>query len=106
MSENILTDLTIADVQVAAQIIEVCAKRGAFLPQEFSAVGALAQKLNAILEAAKPAPIESTVNPDVEHLHALGKHDQANLLEEQDATYKATRDGYIEAEQFELNLGV
>jgi len=46
--------LTIADLQNLKQIIEVAAKRGAFVTTEFSAVGATVDRLNAFLVAITP----------------------------------------------------
>lgn len=50
--ENILTDITVADISFILQIIEVCAKRGAFQPAEFSEIGKLVNKLT---DSIKPA---------------------------------------------------
>lgn len=51
--ENIHTDITLNDVNIMLQIIDVCAKRGAFHPDEFVPVGTLTNKLKAVVEKAK-----------------------------------------------------
>lgn len=61
--ENIQTNLTVDDVKLTLQIIEVVAKRGAFLPEEFIPVGVLAKKLTSIVdsvnnESSEEAPTE------------------------------------------------
>jgi hypothetical protein len=50
--ENIHTDITVADIQLMLNVIDVCAKRGAFHASEFVPVGQLSQKL---LKAIAPA---------------------------------------------------
>lgn len=52
--DNIHTDITVADIQLMLQLIEVCAKRGAFLPSEFVAVGQLSQKLSKAIAIPEP----------------------------------------------------
>lgn len=58
--ENIHTDITLADVSVMLQIIEICAKRGAFHPDEFVPIGNLTTKLKQVVakatEEAQAAP--------------------------------------------------
>jgi hypothetical protein len=58
--ENIVTELTISDIALMLQIIEVCAKRGAFQASEFVTIGNLSAKLSAIIpsseEVAPPGP--------------------------------------------------
>jgi hypothetical protein len=56
--ENIHTNLTVDDVKLTLQIIEVVAKRGAFLPEEFIPIGVLVKKLTAIVDSVKDAPVE------------------------------------------------
>lgn len=54
--------LTIADMQAAANIIDLASRRGAFHAKELTTVGAAFNKLNAFLEhiAATQAPAEDT----------------------------------------------
>jgi hypothetical protein len=54
--------LTIADMQAAANIIDLASRRGAFHAKEMSTVGNAYNKLNAFLEhiAATQAPAEGT----------------------------------------------
>jgi len=54
-AENITTDITVSDIQLILQLIEVCAKRGAFHPAEFVAIGNLTKKLSDAIAPAKPA---------------------------------------------------
>lgn len=94
--ENIATDITVADIQLILQILDVCASRGAFKPAEFSVIGALATKLNTAI-----APAQT----DTEHLRTVGKEKAAALLEEADMIYTTVR-AANEPTQFELDLGV
>ncbi len=55
-SENIVTDLNVSDIALMLQIIEVCAKRGAFQASEFVTVGNLSAKLSAIIPSEEVAP--------------------------------------------------
>ena len=73
MSENTATEeqsteqqasvsLSLNDLKVCLQIIDLCSQRGAFKPEEFQAIGVLHQKLTAFLSqsALATAPAEST----------------------------------------------
>jgi hypothetical protein len=67
--ENIMTDITLADVNLMLQIIEICAKRGAFNPDEFVTVGSLTDKLKQVMKSAKeevvaPTPTEEEPTND------------------------------------------
>jgi hypothetical protein len=67
MSDNIHTDITLADVQLMQQIIDVCAKRGAFHPDEFVPIGALSNKLKEVVSKAKEeAEKEAQEQPQTE----------------------------------------
>lgn len=50
--ENIHTDLALPDIHLMLQIIDICAKRGAFQPDEFVAVGGLSRKLKGVVTKA------------------------------------------------------
>ena len=50
--ENIHTDITLADVNLMLQVIDICAKRGAFHPDEFITVGSLSAKLKQVVTAS------------------------------------------------------
>ena len=69
--ENIHTNLTVDDVKLTLQIIEVVAKRGAFLPEEFIPIGVLVKKLTAIVdlvknESSKEEPLEEQLELPLE----------------------------------------
>jgi hypothetical protein len=88
MSEQTIhTDITVTDIQLVLNIIDVCAKRGAFAPSEFVTVGSLVSKLSA---AISPLP-EPKPLTDAEHLRAVGKEKQALLVEACDAIYDETK---------------
>ena len=54
MIENkIDTEITIGDLNTMKQIIEICAKRGAFQLDEFVISGNLSSKINQAIEKAK-----------------------------------------------------
>lgn len=63
MSETVSTaqneqqpaSLSLNDLKVCLQIIDVCSQRGAFKAEEFTAVGALHQKLSAFLSQSEQA---------------------------------------------------
>jgi hypothetical protein len=48
--------LTINDIQLAVQVIDVAAARGAIRGEEMAAVGILRQRLTAFLSTNEPAP--------------------------------------------------
>lgn len=48
--------LSLGDVQMFVQIIDLCSKRGAFEGAELEAIGALRGKTVKFLEASQPAP--------------------------------------------------
>tara|TARA_R110000803_G_scaffold49656_2_gene103300 strand:- start:1245 stop:1469 length:225 start_codon:yes stop_codon:yes gene_type:complete len=50
--------LSLNDLKVCLQIIDLCSQRGAFKPDEFQAVGALHQKLTVFLSQSVPAATE------------------------------------------------
>lgn len=47
--------LSLNDLKVCLQIIDLCSQRGAFKPEEFQAVGVLHQKLTVFLSQSVPA---------------------------------------------------
>jgi hypothetical protein len=70
-TENIVTDLNVSDIALMLQIIEVCAKRGAFQASEFVTVGNLLTKLSAIIPspeevATPPVPVPTEVQTEFE----------------------------------------
>ena len=52
-------DLTITDLANTRSIIELASRRGAFVANELSAVGATFDKLNAFLNAVAPQKTEA-----------------------------------------------
>lgn len=56
MSEQEQQGLTVADLQVMAQVIAAGSQRGAFRANELAVVGATFNKLMAILEAQNAVP--------------------------------------------------
>lgn len=61
--DNITTDITVADIQLILQIIDACAKRGAFRSVEFSVIGDLVTKLTA---AISPSTEEAKKSDNIE----------------------------------------
>lgn len=60
--------LTLDDLAMFVQIIQACSSRGAFRPEEMSAVGALYERVTKFLDQVKPpqdAPA-SAAQPSVE----------------------------------------
>ena len=47
--------LSLNDLKLCVQIIDVCSSRGAFKPEEFGAVGAIHQKLTLFLAQSEQA---------------------------------------------------
>ena len=47
--------LSLTDLKLCVQVIDVCSQRGAFKPEEFGAVGALHQKLSLFLSQSEQA---------------------------------------------------
>ena len=52
--------LTLADVQMMVQIIDLCSKRGAFEGAELEAVGGLRGRVTSFLESTMPAEEEAS----------------------------------------------
>lgn len=52
--ENIATDITVSDIQLALQILDVCASRGAFKSSEFTVVGNLIDKFTSAISQSTP----------------------------------------------------
>jgi len=62
--------LTLDDLKVMLQVVQVASQRGSFKPEEFVVVGALYDKLYKFLDSAgaltpSPAPVEPTVESPV-----------------------------------------
>ena len=52
--ENQNTNVTLQDIAVVVQIIDACSERGSFKGNELSAVGALREKFNRIVQENAP----------------------------------------------------
>ena len=52
--------LSLNDLKVCLQVIDICSQRGAFKPEEFQAIGALHQKLTVFLSQSAAPAAEST----------------------------------------------
>ena len=50
--------LSLNDLKVCLQVIDLCSQRGAFKPEEFQAIGALHQKLTTFLTQVAPVETE------------------------------------------------
>ena len=48
--------LSLTDLKLCVQIIDLCSQRGAFKPDEFQAVGQIHSKLTAFLASSVPTP--------------------------------------------------
>ena len=47
--------LSISDLKLCIQIIDLCSSRGAFKPEEFQAIGHIHNKLTRFIQLASPA---------------------------------------------------
>lgn len=56
--------LSLSDLKLCLQVIDVCSQRGAFKAEEFSAVGALHQKLRLFLEQSEQATKAAETQPE------------------------------------------
>ena len=69
MSENTATEqqtavsLSLNDLKVCLQIIDLCSQRGAFKPEEFQAIGELHQKLTVFLSQTAVPAVPTEVTP-------------------------------------------
>ena len=66
MSEQQAPDLTIQDLSAMKSIIDVASQRGAFKPNEMTAVGTVYNKLEAFLNAVATTQAASTEKPAAE----------------------------------------
>lgn len=57
--ENTQPTLDLNDLNILRQVVSQCAARGAFKPEEFSAVGLVYDRLVAFLEASSAATTET-----------------------------------------------
>ena len=87
MSNDIHTDLTIADLKLIVEIINACAKRGSFQPLEFVPVGTLINKITGIIDLSSVKPTDKQTPP--KNISMKRKHKNPS---------------YVEAEQFQLPL--
>ena len=64
--ETAVIQLGLNDLQATIQIIDVASTRGAFRGEELTSVGGVRDRINAFLEANKPAEAEDagTEEPD------------------------------------------
>ncbi len=64
--ETAVIQLGLNDLQATIQIIDVASTRGAFRGEELTSVGGVRDRINAFLEANKPAETEDagTEEPD------------------------------------------
>lgn len=62
--ETTQVSLSLNDLKVCLQIIDLCSQRGAFKPEEFQAVGIIHQKLSAFLSQAQAAQASSATEKD------------------------------------------
>ena len=60
-----MTELSVQDIGNALQIIDECARRGAFQGAELQSVGAVREKLAAFVQENAPAPVETPENVEV-----------------------------------------
>ena len=61
-------DINLSDIRNMLSVIDACANRGAFKPEEMESVGALRNKVAAFVEANIPQqePADEDVDPDPE----------------------------------------
>lgn len=58
-----MNNITLFDLSMMRQIIDVCAKRGAFNPAEFKAVGDLSEKIDSVIDSYKNDATQPTDSP-------------------------------------------
>ena len=56
--------LSLNDLKICLQIIDLCSQRGAFKPEEFQAVGTIHQKLRLFLEQSEQATKAAETQPE------------------------------------------
>ena len=59
-----MAELNVQDISNALQIIDECARRGAFQGPELTSVGAVREKLAAYVNANRPAEPENVYVPE------------------------------------------
>jgi len=64
--ETAVIQLGLNDLQATIQIIDVASTRGAFRGEELTSVGGVRDRINAFLEANKPAEAEDTEDAGTE----------------------------------------
>jgi hypothetical protein len=52
------TTITLNDLQIIINMIDVCTKRGAFEGNELLTVGQIREKVSAVIKLNTPAPVE------------------------------------------------
>ena len=83
--------ISINEVAFMHQIIQACAQRGAFKPEEFKDIGVLNDKLKAMIEYAKSLEeAAKKANPDVES-------DGADAVDEKVDSGKAAASSSLDA---------
>ena len=67
MSEETGPQLNLSDLVFVLQTIQLASSRGAFKPEEFTAVGACYERLFAFLEVAGAVKSEASAQPEQTH---------------------------------------
>lgn len=64
MSEQADLSLSLNDLKLCLQIIDICSTRGAFKAEEFQAIGAIHTKLKTFIDRATAASSTSQAEPE------------------------------------------
>lgn len=64
MSEQTDLSLSLNDLKLCLQIIDICSTRGAFKAEEFQAIGAIHTKLKTFIDRATAASSTSQAEPE------------------------------------------
>jgi len=78
--ENNEPSISINDLNLSLQIIDICSERGAFKGTELTDVGILRDKLYAFIEANKPD--ENEAEPETEEVEKIPEQLEFDFKEE------------------------
>lgn len=66
--EDVVAQLSVEDILLCLQVIQVCQSRGAFKAEELSMIGMLHDRLNNFLNTIKPVvPVKVNAEPELDH---------------------------------------
>jgi hypothetical protein len=79
--ENNEPSISINDLNLSLQVIDVCSERGAFKGAELTDIGILRDKLYAFIEANKPD--ENEAEPETEEVEKIPEQLEFDFKEEE-----------------------